>query len=145
MKRLTDYLIGIPRQVREIAIMITIRTFKYHLVLVDVCHSPPDGPQTTTIHLSVAPNSFTLKEQTCVLTIVFCRKTTPLGEWGRKHTPRLVQLSVGTQHQVIASAHELLFQGDLIRKLKEASAPENDVLVAVTELKARKRVLEEKV
>ena len=37
------------------------------------------------------------------------------------------------------------FQGDLVRKMKEEGAPENDLLVAVTELKARKRVLDEKV
>ena len=32
-----------------------------------------------------------------------------------------------------------------MRKMKEEGAPENDLLVAITELKARKRVLEEKV
>lgn len=32
-----------------------------------------------------------------------------------------------------------------MRKMKEEKAPENDLLVAIAELKARKRVLEEKV
>ncbi|KAJ8025276.1 Glycine--tRNA ligase [Holothuria leucospilota] len=35
-------------------------------------------------------------------------------------------------------------QGDLVRKLKEGGAPEIDVKKAITELKARKKVLEEK-
>ena len=38
-----------------------------------------------------------------------------------------------------------MFQGDLVRKLKEEKAPENDIKVAVSELKARKKVLEDKV
>jgi len=35
-------------------------------------------------------------------------------------------------------------QGDIVKKLKEDSAPKNDIAVAVTELKARKKLLENK-
>lgn len=35
-------------------------------------------------------------------------------------------------------------QGDIVRKLKEENAPENDVKRAVTELKAKKKILEDK-
>jgi len=38
-----------------------------------------------------------------------------------------------------------ILQGDFVRKLKEEKAPEDDVKKAVTELKARKKVLEDKV
>ncbi len=41
--------------------------------------------------------------------------------------------------------YALCLQGDLVRKLKEDGAPENDLKVAITELKSRKRILEEKV
>jgi len=36
-------------------------------------------------------------------------------------------------------------QGDLVRKLKEENAPDNDVKVALRDLKAAKKILEDKV
>lgn len=38
-----------------------------------------------------------------------------------------------------------MFKGDLVKKLKNEKAPTADVDLAVKELKARKRVLEQKV
>jgi len=38
-----------------------------------------------------------------------------------------------------------LSQGDVVRRLKEEKAPENDILMAVSELKAAKKILDDKV
>jgi len=38
-----------------------------------------------------------------------------------------------------------LLQGDVVRRLKEEKAPENDILVAISELKVAKKVLDDKV
>ena len=38
-----------------------------------------------------------------------------------------------------------VFQGDLVRQMKEEGAPENDLKIAIAELKSRKKILEDKV
>jgi len=38
-----------------------------------------------------------------------------------------------------------LLQGDIVRRLKEEKAPENDILIAVSQLKAAKKILDDKV
>ena len=51
-----------------------------------------------------------------------------------------------TNEQILAPLQKSVKeQGDLVRKLKSEGAAENDVKAAVMELKARKKVLEEKV
>jgi len=42
-------------------------------------------------------------------------------------------------------ARLFLSQGDIVRRLKEEKAPENDILMAVSELKAAKKILDDKV
>lgn len=77
-----------------------------------------------------------------------------LQQWGSKKSHRKIKITNPIRETIMADPkiEEVLAplralvkeQGDLVRKLKEEKAPELDVKKAVAELKARKKVLEDK-
>ncbi|ELU17836.1 hypothetical protein CAPTEDRAFT_171846 [Capitella teleta] len=84
-----------------------------------------------------------------------CSTSTPaLPKFGRKVRQNTLSRALENIKEIMAdpAANEVLAplqasvkeQGDLVRQLKEQKAPANDVKVAVTELKARKKLLEDK-
>lgn len=56
-------------------------------------------------------------------------------------------VSLGFPHVFLACQSQVssVFQGDLVRQMKQDGAPDVDITKAVAELKARKRTLEAKV
>lgn len=94
-------------------------------------------------------SNYSTKSVTEESTEVNSRKERP--KWGTKKAHRSVQLQLiremadpQIEAQLAPLRESVKEQGDLVRKLKVDGAPEIDVKKAVAELKARKKVLEDK-
>lgn len=102
-------------------------------------------------HCRLANNSFLHREEEPASANNLNRKSECPSKWGSKKAHRNIRLKLlkemtdpKIEEQLAPLRESVKEQGDLVRKLKTDGAPEIDVKKAVAELKARKKLLEDK-
>lgn len=106
---------------------------------------------TVSSHYRLANNSFLHCEEEPASANNSNQKSEGSSKWGSKKAHRNIRLKLlkemtdpRIEEQLAPLRESVKEQGDLVRKLKADGAPEIDVKKAVAELKAKKKILEDK-